>query len=76
MNDCSLKLDGKCENTRKLKLSGAGMFNNMLLPRAGGLGLIYEDKQFNEFGGHILFSSGGEIYMLHIAKTISLRRKR
>lgn len=66
----------KIDTTRKLKLSVAGMANDLFLPHAGGFGLIYEDKKFNEFGAHVLFSSKGNIYLLNIAKTISLRRKK
>lgn len=76
-NDCeSKRASATSGNTRKLKMSGAGMFNNIFMPRAGGFGLIYEDRKFNEYGGHILFSNAGEIYMFHIAKTISFRRKK
>lgn len=66
----------KCDTTRKVKLSVMGMANNLFLPKAGGLGLIYEDKKFNEFGAHVLFSNAGNIYLVHAAKTISFRRKK
>jgi len=66
----------KFDTTRKLKFSVVGMANNLFLPRAGGFGLIYEDKKFNEFGAHILFSSQGNIYIINAAKIISFKRKK
>lgn len=64
------------EPTRKLKLSAMGMLNDLFTPNGGGPGLIYEDKKSNEFGGHVLFTSRGNIYLLHLAKTISFKRKK
>lgn len=62
--------------TRKVKISAIGMFSNPFLPKGGGFGLIYEDKRFNEYGSHVIFTGSGNIYMLNIAKTISFRRKK
>lgn len=65
-----------CDTTRKLKISAIGMANNLFLPKGGGFGLIYEDKKFNEYGGHVIFTTAGRIYLFHLAKTISFKRKR
>jgi len=64
------------EPTRKLKASAMGMLNDLFIPNAGGAGLIYEDKKFNEYGAHVLLSSRGNIYLFHVAKTISFKRKK
>lgn len=64
------------EPTRKLKASAMGMLNDLFIPNAGGAGLIYEDKKFNEYGAHVLISSRGNIYLFHVAKTISFKRKK
>lgn len=66
----------KCDTTRKLKIGISGMANNLFIPKGGGFCLVYEDKKFNEFGGHVIFTSSGNIYLLHLAKTISFKRKR
>jgi len=66
----------RCDTTRKLKFSVAGMANSLFLQRAGGFGFIYEDKKFNEFGAHILFSSQGNIYIINAAKKITFKRKK
>lgn len=78
LNDCRLARAyvPACEPTRKLKYSIMGMFGNPFLPKGAGVGFIYEDKKFNEFGGHFLLTDDGPVYLLHIAKTISLRRKK
>lgn len=62
--------------TRKLKISAMGMLNDLFLPNGGGGGLIYEDKKFNEYGAHVLLTGRGNIYLLHVAKTISFKRKK
>lgn len=62
--------------SRKLKLSAMGMANDLFIPNGGGPGLIYEDKKSNEFGGHVIFTTRGKIYLFHIAKKISFKRKR
>lgn len=69
------KLKSKCDTTRKVKLSLMGMLGNPFLPKGGGFGFIYEDKKFNEYGGHVVFTGSGNIYLLHIAKTITFRKK-
>jgi len=66
----------KEENTRKVKISVAGQLNNLFIPNGGGPGLIYEDKKFNEFGTTVMFTGKGNIYIFHIAKTISLKHKK
>jgi hypothetical protein len=66
----------RCDTTRKLKLSLMGMASNPFLPKGGGFGFIYEDKRFNEYGAHAVFTGGGTIYIFNIAKTISFRRKK
>lgn len=73
--DCDLRL-GTSNVTRKVKLSAMGMLNNLFLPNGGGAGLIYEDKRFNEYGGHVLFTGRGNIYLIHVARTISFKRKK
>lgn len=64
-----------CNITRKIKLSAMGMLSDPFLPKGGGGGLIYEDKKFNEYGGHVLLTDRGPMYLFHFAKTISLRKK-
>lgn len=78
LNDCRLSraYAHTCDTTHKVKLSLMGIFSNPFLPKGGGFGLIYEDKHFNEYGGHVVFSNAGNIYLLNIAKTISFRRKK
>lgn len=78
LNDCRLARASvqACDTTRKVKLSVMGMFDNPFLPRGGGFGVIYEDKRFNEYSGHVIFTGSGNIYLLNIAKTISFRRKK
>lgn len=61
---------------RKLKISAMGMLNDLFTPNGGGPGLIYEDKKYNEFGGHVLFTNRGNMYLFHFAKTISFKRKK
>lgn len=61
---------------RKLKLSAMGIANDLFLPIGGGPGLIYEDKKSNEYGAHVVFTTRGKMYLVHIAKTISFRRKK
>lgn len=62
--------------TRKIKLSLMGMFGNPFLPKGGGFGTIYEDKKFNDYAAHVVFTNKGNMYMINIAKTISFRRKK
>lgn len=78
LNDCRLAraYGPTCDTTRKVKLSLMGMFGNPFLPKGGGFGLIYEDRKFNEYGGHVVFTGSGNVYLLNIAKTISFRRKK
>lgn len=75
-NDCMSARAPEKGVTRKLKISAMGQLNDLFIPNGGGPGLIYEDKKFNEFGAHVVFTPQGKMYMLHIAKTISLRRKK
>lgn len=74
-NDC-ISAKASVQNTRKLKISAMGMANDLFIPKGGGPGLIYEDKKFNEYGAHVVFTTAGKMYFIHIAKTISLRRKK
>lgn len=74
LDTCQMSNVGKV--TRKLKLSAMGQLNDLFLPKGGGPGLIYEDRKSNEYGVHVLFTSSKKMYMFHIAKTISLRRKK
>ena len=53
-----------------------GMFSDPFLPKGGGGGLIYEDKKFNEYGAHVVFTGSGNVYLLNVAKTISFKRKK
>jgi len=78
LNDCRLARASAraCDTTRKVKLSVMGMFSNPFLPKGGGFGVIYEDKRFNEYAGHVVFTNAGNIYIFNIAKTISFRRKK
>lgn len=78
LNDCRLARSSvqACDTTRKVKLSLMGMFSDPFMPKGGGFGVIYEDKRFNEYGGHVVFSNAGNIYLFNIAKTISFRRKK
>lgn len=78
LNDCRLARAGApvYEPTRKVKLSAMAMFGSPFTPKGGGIGVIYEDKKFNEYGGHYLLTDNKPIYLFHIAKTISLRRKK
>lgn len=73
--ECEFKY-GTSTVTRKLKISAMGMLNDLFLPNGGGGGLIYEDKKFNEYGAHVLLTGRGNIYLLHVAKTISFKRKK
>lgn len=75
-NDCVGARAADKNVTRKLKLSAMGQLNDLFIPNGGGPGLIYEDKKFNEYGGHVIFTPQGKMYMIHIAKTISFKRKK
>lgn len=75
-NDCSLKLASKNNSTRKLKLSAMGQLNDLFLPKGGGAGVIYEDKKSNEYGGHVIFTDRGKMYLFNIARTISFKRNK
>lgn len=66
----------KCDTTRKLKFSLMGMAAEPFLPRGGGFGFIYEDKKFNDFAAHVVFTNKGNIYLFNFAKTISFKRKK
>ena len=78
LNDCRIAraYAPACDTTRKVKFSLIGMFSDPFLPRGGGGGFIYEDKRFNEYGAHVVFTNKGNIYLFNIAKTISFRSKK